>query len=186
MQKKSHELLLKLLNNIGIVGAILAGISDIIFVVIFVIGIKIDIETNSIIIFSIINAIIGVSINVLLRYQGQKYAEIENKELCDLYYDHKVKEKKYISTFTYNIMSFFKDVIIKGVFSAFSIYGLIYISIEGSDNPIQILITLVNLILFACLGLIAMNSSYTRFYNYQIPYMKLKIKEKEIEKNVLD
>lgn len=189
LQKKSHEILLKLLNNIGIVGAILSGIADLVFVLIFIFGIQIEVKIGSVIMFSVINAVIGVLINILLRYQGQKYAEIENEYLCKLYYNKKVKEeKKHLSLMNYNIINAIKDIIIKGCTSAFCIFGVIYISLEGSKNPIQILITLANLILFACFGLIAMNNSYTRFYNYQIPYMQKVLSEREVlllnEKNI--
>ena len=94
LQKKSHEVLLKLLNNVGIVGSILAGIADIIFVIIFVVGMQISIKRSAAIIFAVINALIGILINILLRYQGQKYAEIENEELCNKFYRKKVKENK--------------------------------------------------------------------------------------------
>lgn len=181
---KSHEMLLKLLNNIGIVGAILAGIADIIFVMIFVFGIKIDVQNNAIIVFAVINSLIGVLISILLRYQGQKYAEIENEDLCKRFYAKKVKEsKRFISMNLWQLINVIKDLIIKGATTAFSIWGIIYISIEGSKNPIQILITLVTLVMFACFGLMNMNSSYCRFYNVQIPYMELKIKEKGDNEN---
>lgn len=178
-QSKSHEALLKILNNIGIIGAILAGIADIVFVIIFTVGLKIDISTVSNILFACINALIGVLINVLLRFQGQKYAEIENQELCNKYYDKIIKEKKYISMRTWQIIGVIKDIIIKGGSAAFSIFGLVYISIEGSGNPIQILITIASLVLFGCFGLMNMHGAYQRFYNYQIPFMKKEIQEKE-------
>lgn len=177
-------MLLKLLNNIGIVGSILAGIADIIFVIIFVFGIKIDMENNAVIVFAIINALIGILISSLLRYQGQKYAEIENEDLCKRFYAKKIKEsKRYISMDIWQILNIIKDFIIKGATTIFGIWGIIYISIEGSKNPIQILITLVTLVLFACFGLMNMNSSYCRFYNEQIPYMENKLKEKEKNEN---
>ena len=183
LQKKSHEALMKVLNNIGVVGAILAAVADVIFVIIFVVGVDMEQEFKSSIIFAVVNALIGILINVLLRYQGQKYAEIENEDLCNRFYRKKVKEsKKFISMTTWNIISTIKDFIIKGCTTAFSICGVVYISIEGSKNPIQILITLVTLVLFACFGLISMNSSYYRFYNVQVPYMELKLQEKEFEK----
>lgn len=186
-QQASHKTLLKLLNNIGIIGAILAGIADIIFVIIFVIGIKIDIKLNSIILFAVINGLIGLLINILLRYQGQKYAEIENEDICSKYYDKKIEEiENPLSMGIWQLLQGVKDFFIKGLSTAFIIFGVIYISIEGSKNPIQILITLVNLILFACFGLISMNSSYYRFYNIQLPYMKKKIKEKEQKKDVVN
>lgn len=179
LPKKSHEVLLKLLNNIGIVGAILAAVADIVFVIIFVVGIKVDANVKATIIFAVINAFIGVLINILLRYQGQKYAEIENQELCKKFYKKKIKEnKKYISMEIWQLLKSIQDIIIKGITTVFSICGIIYISIEGSKNPIQILITLATLILFACFGLMNMNSSYCRFYNIQVPYMEEKIKQK--------
>lgn len=184
-QQKSHETLLKILNNIGLIGAFLACIADIIFVIIFVCGINLKQNLTSSILFASINALIGVLINILLRYQGKKYAEIENEELCDKFYRKKIKEnKKYISMETWLILSSLKDLLIKGATTVFSIFGIIYISIEGSKNPIQILITLVTLILFICFGLMNMNSSYCRYYNIQIPYMELKIKEEEKKENV--
>ena len=140
-------------------------------------------EFSSSVVFAIVNALIGILINVLLRYQGQKYAEIENEELCNKFYRKKAKENsKFISMSTWNIISTIKDFIVKGITTTFSICGVVYISIEGSKNPIQILITLVTLTLFACFGLISMNSSYYRFYNVQVPYMELKIQEREIKK----
>ena len=178
LQEKSREVLMKILNNIGVVGAILAAIADIIFVIIFVVGIDMKQEFKSSLIFAIVNALIGILINVLLRYQGQKYAEIENEDLCNKFYRKKIKEsKRFVSMATWNVISVLKDFIIKGLTTAFSICGIVYVSIEGSKNPIQILITLVTLVLFACFGLISMNSSYYRFYNVQVPYMELKIKE---------
>ena len=180
--KKSHEALLKILNNIGLIGAILSGIADLVIVIIFVVGVDVDIDMGTNIIFSVINAIIGIMINSFLRYQGQKYAEIENQELCDKFYRKKVKEnRKYLSMTLWQIINIVKDIIIKGITTIFCIFGVIYISIQGSKNPIQILITLLILILFGCFGLMSMNLSYCRFYNVQVPYMELKIKENEIK-----
>ena len=174
---------MKILNNIGIVGAILAAVADIIFVIIFVVGVNMKQEFVSSLIFATVNSLIGILINALLRYQGQKYAEIENEELCTKFYSKKVKEsKRFVSMTTWNIVSIIKDFIIKGLTTIFSICGIIYISIEGSKNPVQILITLVSLVLFACFGLMSMNSSYYRFYNVQVPYMELKIKEENCKK----
>lgn len=152
----------------------------------FTVGIEIDVSISSNIIFACINALIGIVINSLLRYQGQKYAEIENEELCKKFYRKKVKEKKYMSIEKWQTLNIIKDIFIKGGSAAFSIFGMVYISIQGSHNPIQILITLATLILFACFGLISMNNSYTRYYNVQVPYMELKIKEKENETNGID
>lgn len=171
--------MLKVLNNIGILGAILAAIADIIFVIIFVVGIYFEQSISTSIIYAVVNACIGILINVLLRYQGQKYAEIENEELCKKFYKKQVeKEKKHLSMTAWNIISIIKDIIVKGCTTTFTICGVIYISIEGSKNPIQILITLVTLVLFTCFGLMNMNSAYCRYYNIQVPIMEKEIKNK--------
>lgn len=178
LQKKSHEALLKVLNNVGIIGAVLAGVADLIFVLVMVFGLKIETDLRSVIIFAIVNALIGIMINILLRFQGQKYAEIENEELCKKYYDKKVREKKYMSMTKWMALKTLQDVLIKGCTTAFSIFGVIYISIQGSKNPVQILLTLITLVLFACFGLMGMNASYSRFYNIQVPHMEHAIEER--------
>ena len=183
MQKKSHEILLKLLNNIGVVGAILAAIADRVFVIIMVLGVHVSADFNAIIIYAVVNALIGLLINVLLRYQGQKYAESENEELCTRYYNKRVKERKYLSMGAWTTLKTIQDVLVKGCTTAFSIFGVIYISITGSKNPIQILLTLATLILFACFGLIAMNGAYTRFYNVQVPFMLKELEERKEEQS---
>lgn len=139
----------------------------------------IDAQLDAIIIFAVVNALIGILINVLLRYQGQKYAEVENEELCTKYYNKRAKEKTYMSMTLWMTLKTIQDFIIKGGTTAFSIFGIVYISVTGSKNPIQILMTVATLILFACFGLISMNSAYMRFYNVQVPYMQLKLEERE-------
>lgn len=177
LQRKSHAVLLKLLNNIGVVGAILASLADIIFVIIAVVGINIHAEPFGIALFSTVNACIGVLISVLLRYQGQKYAEAENEGLCREYSHKAVKERKHLSMGAWMALKSLQDVAVKGFTTAFCLFGVTYITVQGSKNPIQILITLATLLLFACFGLIAMNSAYTRFYNIQIPIMQQHIAE---------
>lgn len=185
LQKKSHEVLLRLLNNIGVIGAILAAIADIIFVVIMVVGVDIQADLKSVLIFAIINALIGILINVLLRYQGQKYAEIENEELCKAFYNKRAKEKKYMSMGMWMTLKTVQDFVIKGGTTAFSVFGVIYITIQGSKDPIQLLITLATLVLFACFGLIGMNSAYGRFYNVQIPYMRTELEKRNEQNKVI-
>lgn len=171
-----------MLNNIGIVGSCIVGVADVIFVVIFVIGIKIDIQPRTYIVYAIVNALVGVTINVLLRYQGKRYAEIENKELCEKFYKKRIKErKKPIPMDAWLLIMSVKDFIIKGCTTTFSITALIYLSIEGSKNPVQILMTIANLLLFTCFGLMNLNSSYQRFYNIQKPFM-----ENELNKNNME
>lgn len=187
MHEKSHEALMKLLNNIGVIGAILAGVVDIILVIVFVFGIEFQQDTMSTVVYAITNAFVGVMINVLLRYQGQKYAEVENEEIRKKYYREKIKRnEKHLTLLQYNIINGAIDVIMKGASAAFAVAGYIYIAVKGSRNYIQILITLATLILFGCFGLISMNKSYCRYYDVQIPYMELYISKQEVNENGTD
>lgn len=161
----------------------LAAVADLIFVIIMVMGVDVKANMNAIIIFAVVNALIGILINVLLRYQGQKYGETENEDLCKAFYNKQIKEKKYMSMTLWMTLKTVQDVIIKGVTTCFSIFGILYITIVGSKSPVQILITLASLVLFACFGLIGMNSAYCRFYNIQIPYMQMKIEERNGNNN---
>ena len=63
-------------------------------VIVFTVGVEIDISMSSNIMFACINAIIGVIINSLLRYQGQKYAEIENEEIQQTFNEIKLLLEK--------------------------------------------------------------------------------------------
>ena len=168
---------MRLLNNIGVVGAILAAITDIIFVIVAVLGVEIYMGPFGMVLYSTVNALIGVLISGLLRYQGHHWAEIENAELCKKYYNKAIREKKHMAMGRWMILKSIQDILVKGVTTAFCLFGTTYLVIEGSKNPIQILITIGTLVLFSCFGLIAMNSAYQRFYNIQIPLMKLKIGE---------
>lgn len=181
LQKRYHETLLKILNNIGIIGSILAGLAEIVFVIIFILGVEIDVSSETAILFAIVNGLIGLLISILLRYQGIKYAELENKELVEKFYRKKVKEltKEPLSVELWQVLNGLKDFILKFGFTVFLIYGVIHITIQGSKNPIELLIALVSLILFACFGLISMNNAYDRYYNLQVPYMEMKVKEME-------
>lgn len=77
--------------------------------------------------------------------------------------------------------------------------GIIYIVIEGSKDYNMILLSIVNLIMFACFGLISLVKSYEFFNGNYIPYIldlieqkdkqeqqeqEQKEKEKEIEEKV--
>lgn len=170
---------MKILNNIGVIGSILSAMADIIFVVIFTVGFTLKVNIQYSIMFSCIHGAIGIIINTLLRYQGQKYAEIENEELLSKFYRKEVKEKKYISMKKWTITKIIIDIFIKGLSVSFICFGFVYISIQGSHEPVHILISLATLLMFGCFGLVSMNSSYTRYYNIQVPYMEMKLEEKQ-------
>ena len=176
-----------ILQYIGVIGATLMSIMYIITVVILIIGFKAQSIQNTIV-FAIINAIVGLIIMQFLKIQGISFAKNlpENIEIVKQYYNTKTKDKKIQSIKYYWTSSLIKDIIFKGLSIAFTTAGIIYIVIVGSNDYTLLLLALVNLILFICFGLLALNNAYEFYNNKHVPYMqemiKNKITKKEIEK----
>ena len=176
-----------ILQYVGVIGAILMSIMYIIIVVILIIGFKAQSIQNTIV-FAVINAIVGLMIMQFLKIQGISFAKNlpENIEIIKQYYNTKTKDKKIQSIKYYWISSLIKDFISKGLSVAFTTAGIIYIVIVGSNDYTLLLLALVNLILFICFGLLALNNAYEFYNNKHVPYMqemiKNKITKKEIEK----
>ena len=176
-----------ILQYVGVIGATLMSIMYIITVVILIIGFKAQSIQNTIV-FAIINAIVGLIIMQFLKIQGISFAKNlpENIEIIKQYYNTKTKDKKIQSIKYYWISSLIKDFISKGLSVAFTTAGIIYIVIVGSNDYTLLLLALVNLILFICFGLLALNNAYEFYNNKHVPYMqemiKNKITKKEIEK----
>ena len=176
-----------ILQYVGVIGAILMSIMYIIIVVILIIGFKAQSIQNTIV-FAVINAIVGLMIMQFLKIQGISFAKNlpENIEIIKQYYNTKTKDKKIQSIKYYWTSSLIKDFISKGLSIAFTTAGIIYIVIVGSNDYTLLLLALVNLILFICFGLLALNNAYEFYNNKHVPYMqemiKNKITKKEIEK----
>ena len=176
-----------ILQYVGVIGAILMSIMYIITVVILIIGFQAQSIQNTIV-FAIINAIVGLIIMQFLKIQGISFAKnlTENIEIIKQYYNTKTRDKKIQSIKYYWTSSLIKDFIFKGLSIAFTTSGIIYIVIVGSNDYTLLLLALVNLILFICFGLLALNNAYEFYNNKHVPYMqemiKNKITKKEIEK----
>ena len=174
-----------ILQYVGVIGATLMSIMYIITVVILIIGFKAQSIQNTIV-FAIINAIVGLIIMQFLKIQGISFAKNlpENIEIVKQYYNTKTKDKKIQSIKYYWISSLIKDFISKGLSVAFTTAGIIYIVIVGSNDYTLLLLALVNLILFICFGLLALNNAYEFYNNKHVPYMQEMIKNKITKKEI--
>ena len=174
-----------ILQYVGVIGAILMSIMYIIMVVILIIGFKAQSIQNTIV-FAIINAIVGLMIMQFLKIQGISFAKNlpENIEIIKQYYNTKTKDKKIQSIKYYWTSSLIKDIIFKGLSIAFTTAGIIYIVIVGSNDYTLLLLALVNLILFICFGLLALNNAYEFYNNKHVPYMQEMIKNKITKKEI--
>ena len=166
------------LQYVGAIGATLMSIMYIVVVVILIVGFKAK-ALQSALVFAIVNALVGLIIMQFLKIQGISFAKNleKNKEIVDRYYNSKTKDKKPHSINYYWVTSLIKDIIVKGLSVVLTTTGLIYIVIQGCEDYTLLLLALVNLVMFICFGLLALNSAYDYYNNKHIPYLKLKLEE---------
>lgn len=161
-----------ILGYVGAIGATLMSIMYIVIVFILVLGFQSQTVLN-VTIFAIINALMGLIIMQFLKVQGISFAKMipENKEILDKYYATKTKDKKYRNIQFYWTTSLLKDIVVRGITVAASTAGLIYIVIQGCNDYKLLLLALVNLVMFICFGLLALNQAYEFYNNRHIPYI---------------
>lgn len=164
--------ILPLLQYIGAIGASIMSVAYIVIVMVMIVGFKAQNFTQTLV-FAIVNAVIGIIIMQLLKIQGISFAKNlpENKKIIKEYYNTQTKDKKLVSIDTYWWKSLIKDIVVKGFSVLFSTAGLIYIVIEGSNDYNLLLMAIVNLFMFVCFGLLALNSAYEFYNNRHIPYI---------------
>lgn len=174
-----------ILTYIGGIGATLMSIMYIVAVFILIIGFKAQ-SIQSTIIFAVVNAVVGLIIMQFLKIQGVSFAKNlpKNKKILEEYYNTKTKDKKLHSITFYWVTSCVKDILIKGICVIISTMGVVYIVIQGCNDYNLLLLALVNLVMFICFGLLALNKAYDFYNDRHIPYVIDQInKEKENDKN---
>ena len=174
-----------ILTYVGMIGATLMSIMYIVAVFILIIGFKAQ-SIQSTIIFAVVNAVVGLIIMQFLKIQGVSFAKNlpKNKKILEEYYNTKTKDKKLHSITFYWVTSCVKDILIKGICVIISTMGVVYIVIKGCNDYNLLLLALVNLVMFICFGLLALNKAYDFYNDRHIPYVIDQInKEKENDKN---
>ena len=166
------------LEYIGTIGSILMAIAYIIVIFVLIYGLKAQSFIQTLI-FSIVSAVVGLCIMQLLKVQGITFAQSipENKAILEEYYNTQTQDKKARSLKYFWLTSITKDIIIKGITIMASTAGVVYIVIQGSEDFILLLLGIINLILFACFGLLSLTRAYDFVNNSHIPYIKLQIEK---------
>lgn len=162
-----------ILTYIGTIGAALMSVAYVILVCIMIFGFSAHNAVQTIV-FAIINGIVGLMIMVFLKVQGQDFAKQlpENIPILEEYYNTKTKDKKLHSMKYFWITTTVKDILSKGLSIVVSTAGIIYIVIAGSDDYVLLLLAAVNLIMFACFGLLSLSKAYDFFNNQHMVYVK--------------
>lgn len=177
------EKILPILNYVGSIGAAIMCVAYIILVIVLIQGFKVDSILNTTI-FSCVSAGVGFIILQFLKYQGISFAELENKEILELYHGTKTKDKKSHSLRFYWVTSVIKDILVKCVTLAGTSIGIVFIIIKGSEDYNLILLALVNLLMFISFGFISLEKAYNYFNRVYIKYIKEQLEEaKEEQQN---
>jgi len=179
--KYFEEKVLPLLLYVGFIGAIISIIAYIIVVSILIVGFSGSIPASSTIAFAVINAVMGVWLCVLLRYQGVLFAkeDEESKKICALYYSKPIKKRRPQGIKKYWIKSIFIDIGIKGGSAIIFTLGVTFIAIQGSQEPILLLQAFTNLLLFASFGVLSLRGGYKTWLEDHVPFMIMEMKEEE-------
>ena len=173
-----QEKLINVLKYIGIIGATICSVAYIFVVIVLIQGFEVETTTQTVI-FAVVNAIVGFIIMQFLKVQGEQFAKNkpENKKIIDEYYNSKTRDKKLHSMRYYWVTSIIQDIFTKVLTVFASTFGIIYIVVVGSNDWNLLMLAFVNLLLFICFGLLALNNAFEFFNNKHIPYMKEKIRE---------
>lgn len=162
------------------VGAGISGLSYIIITVVLVLGFEIKMDMNKQILFSIIGAVDGLLITMLLRSQGIALAknEDEPKKVMAEYYQviNKTKKSKKLHTITYYyVKDFIIDIFTKAGIIALTTSLTLYIFMDGSGDYGLIGLAISNILMFACFGIIALSKFYSLYLEQHIPVIKERI-----------
>lgn len=181
--KGLENYILPILKYVGLAGSIILSIAYICIVIVLILGFEFRQDLTQTVLFAIVNGVVGLLIMTMLKIQGISFAKDkeENKEILDKYYTTKTKDKKFQSINKYWLKSTIADILFKAITIIASTAGIIYIAIQGSHDYMLLLLAVVNLLMFICFGILALNSSYEFFNNKHIPYIvnQLEIIEEE-------
>ena len=177
-----EEKILPILNYVGAIGAAIMCIAYVVVVFMLINGFQQEQVLNTTI-FACVNAAVGFVIMQFLKYQGISFAQMipENKEVLDLYFKTKTKDKKTHSLGFFWATSVIKDVIIKCATLAATSIGVIYIVIKGSNDYNLLLLAAVNLLMFICFGFLSLVKAYNYFNQTYIEYIKERLEDVSVE-----
>lgn len=172
------EKVLPILHYVGVIGATIMCVAYIILVLVLIQGFKAESALNTTI-FACVSAGVGFIIMQFLKYQGISFAELENKDLLEMYFGTNTKDKKSHSLTYYWVTSVIKDILVKCATLAGTSIGIIYIIIKGSQDYNLILLAIVNLLMFICFGFISLVKAYNYFNRIYVKYIKEQLLLKE-------
>lgn len=198
LEEKRKDFKVNAFMNIMLyVGFGLAGLVGIVYLMLLYIiieGFEVKIDSNGLIVILGLSALAGIMISLALRTQGIAYAkQTEEAKAVDKEYaklvgkDADIKLQK---MWVFELTNILKDVFVKGLSIATTLYLSFTLIVEGIGDMQYLLLGVSNVVLYFGLGLVGMVKAYNFYNDNQIPLIKqkierLKTKEKEKVKNEL-
>ena len=166
-----------ILAYVGTIGAIAMAIAYIVLMFVMVLGFKAQSDWSQAITFAVVNAVVGFIIMQLLKIQGVDFAKQQHNKTLEDYNRmrvalHPPKKKKLHTMTHFWVTTIIKDALVKGLAVIISTSCIIYIVVEGSNDYNMLLLSVVNLIMFACFGLLSLVKAYDFFNDDYVPYME--------------
>jgi predicted RNA-binding Zn-ribbon protein involved in translation (DUF1610 family) len=165
---------------VGTIGAVLSAIAYIIIIITMIFGLTVEASIKDTVIFACVNAVIGFAIMQFLKIQGITFAKNmpENQELLKTYRDlNPPKDKRKHSLRYFWISSVIKDVLTRALLIVITTVCIIYLVIKGTHDYTYLLLMIVNLLMFACFGLISLVNAHDFYLEQHVPYLEEQINE---------
>lgn len=173
-----------ILMYVGTIGAVLSAIAYIILIFTMIFGLTVDASIQDTIIFACVNAVIGFVIMQFLKIQGISFAKNykHSIEITTKWRElNPIKDKRKHSLKHYWFVSIVKDIITRVLLIVITTICIIYLVIKGTHDYTYLLLMLVNLIMFACFGLISLVNAHDFYVEQHIPFLEEQINEKKRE-----
>jgi hypothetical protein len=173
-----------ILIYVGTIGAVLSAVAYVILIFTMIFGLTIQASIQDTLIFACVNAIIGFVIMQFLKIQGISFAK-NYKHSVDVSTKWRalnpIKDKRKHSLKHFWFVSIVKDIITRVLLIVITTICIIYLVIKGTHDYTYLLLMFVNLIMFACFGLISLVNAHDFYIEQHIPYLEEQIHEKERE-----
>lgn len=174
-----------ILLYVGTIGAVLSAIAYIIIIITMIFGLTVDASIQDTLMFACVNAVIGFVIMQFLKIQGISFAKNlpANQEINQKWRElNPPKDKKKHSLKYFWVSSVVKDMVTRVLLIVLTTVCIIYLVIRGTHDYTYLLLMVVNLLMFACFGLISLVNAHDFYIEQHIPYLEEQINETEKRK----
>lgn len=180
-KKTIQEAIADVLLYTGMIGAVITAIAFIITTIVMIVGYNEKQPIERQLVNLAISTIFGIVIFIFMREQGISFAKsIDKNKVVEDEYKLKTNKKKKPKALkqinNYRTWALIKDILVKSVTIAISMFSISWLAAEGSGDWAMLLSALSNLLMFVGMGMLNMNTAYTKYNEEHIPVLKEEIR----------